>query len=124
MARILLIEDNVALAETLTATMRLSGHDVTQAAIGAAAWDSLKGETYDLIITDLNMPGLDGMAIGLWARSFRPGVPIIAISGRPDELETAAQSGVFAATLAKPIRRRVLIDTIDQVIHGNMSSRP
>lgn len=61
--RILIVEDEKSLCDTISKGLRLDGYEVDSCFDGDSAWDMILSETYDLIILDLNLPGMDGMEI-------------------------------------------------------------
>ncbi len=61
--RILVVEDETSLCETIAKGLRLDGYEVDLCFDGGEAWDMILSESYDLIILDLNLPGMDGMEI-------------------------------------------------------------
>lgn len=64
----LVVEDERSLCNAITKGLRLDGYEVDSCLDGNEAWDMILAERYDLIILDLNLPGMDGMEI---LRSFR-----------------------------------------------------
>lgn len=120
MAHILLIDDDELLRDTLLQMLELDGHRVDDAADGAqglkrfAQHSGKAGRAgYDLVITDVLMPGVDGARVIVELRRNHPTLPIIAISGgrrvlSPQfNLETAALAGA-TRQLAKPFSRHEL----------------
>jgi len=85
--RILLVEDNQALAEGLTAILRGSGYAVDAVADGASAEAVVAAETYDLVILDLNLPEMDGLDVlrAMRARANKAAVMILTARGTPEE---------------------------------------
>lgn len=79
MARILIVEDESALARTLARYLKTRGHEVRTAETGKEAMKVLDG--LDLVITDINMPDMDGIELIIELRDVCPGVPVIAMSG-------------------------------------------
>lgn len=61
--RILVVEDEISLCETIAKGLRLDGYEVDPCFDGDEAWNMILSESYDLIILDLNLPGMDGMEI-------------------------------------------------------------
>lgn len=83
--KILLAEDDAALRESLTRQLGLLGHTVTPFPNGAPMCDAIRrGETADLIWSDLVMPEVDGFEVMKVARSFLPNVPRLVVSGHAD----------------------------------------
>ena len=85
--RILLVEDNQALAEGLTTILRGSGYVVDAVADGASAEAVAAAETYDLVILDLNLPEMDGLDVlrSMRARQNKAAVMILTARGTPEE---------------------------------------
>ncbi|OHV77426.1 response regulator transcription factor [Rhizobium sp. LCM 4573] len=85
--RILLVEDNQALAEGLTTILRGSGYVVDAVADGASAEAVAAAEAYDLVILDLNLPEMDGLDVlrSMRARQNKAAVMILTARGTPEE---------------------------------------
>jgi DNA-binding response OmpR family regulator len=85
--RILLVEDNQALAEGLSTILRGSGYAVDAVADGASAEAVARAETYDLVILDLNLPEMDGLDVlrAMRARANKAAVMILTARGTPEE---------------------------------------
>ena len=125
MAHILLIDDDDLLRETLQQMLELDGHRVTLAVDGnegVAQYDKAgKGGAFDLVITDILMPGQDGTEVIVKLRQQGATLPIIAISGGRRmlsprfSLETAQLVGA-TSHLAKPFSRAVLQSEITKAL--------
>jgi CheY-like chemotaxis protein len=114
MARILLIDDDALLRDTLRQLLELDGHQVSEAGDGDAGLRLLReGLASDLVITDMLMPVLDGAQVIVQLKALRPGLPVLAISGgrralSPQfNLDTATLAGA-AQSLPKPFGRAAL----------------
>ncbi len=85
--RILLVEDNAALAEGLVAILKGSGYAVDLVGDGASAEAVAAAENYDLVILDLNLPEMDGLDVlrSMRARQNRAAVMILTARGTPEE---------------------------------------
>jgi excisionase family DNA binding protein len=103
--RILVVDDEAAIRDLLAKTLALADYDVDVAPEGRTAVERLRGSSYDLLITDLRMPGLDGLAVIREARRFRPDLPVVIITGFSTETSAieAINLGV-AGYLTKPFR--------------------
>ena len=105
MAKILIADDDAATLELMRRALEADGHEVAAVADASDAFDRLKGATssFALLITDVQMPGVDGIALAQQALSAAPGLRIIVMSGYTEQLERAKTlpSG-NVRTLSKP----------------------
>jgi two-component system cell cycle response regulator CpdR len=92
MARILLTDDEDAVRAFVKRALELDGHEVTAAIDGADAFDKLTAEPegFDLLLTDIRMPVMDGIALALAAARERPAMTILLMTGYADQRERAA----------------------------------
>ena len=92
MARILLAEDEESLRELVARALTMDGHEVVQNPDGAAALEALArdGGSYDLLLTDIRMPVMDGIALALSAARDYPALPILLMTGYADQRERAS----------------------------------
>lgn len=82
MARVLVVDDEELVRDTVRQALELDGHDVSEAPDGASGLDALRAETADVLVTDLIMPGKDGIETIRDVRRDFPEVKILAVSGR------------------------------------------
>ncbi|GAC1342056.1 MAG: hypothetical protein NVSMB18_15380 [Acetobacteraceae bacterium] len=81
---ILVVDDEETVREVVAWMLQEAGYDVHEAADGHAALDFLSGDSsVDLVISDINMPGLDGIELSALSRQRWPDLPFLLISGRP-----------------------------------------
>ena len=112
---ILVVDDNSSLREALLAVLESDGREAFGASDGKAAIAYTREHPVALLITDLIMPGQEGMeTIRQFVKEF-PRIPIIAISGNPKYLSFAQVLGA-AAILTKPIGRADLLQTLRNLI--------
>jgi len=85
--RILLVEDNEALADGLSAILKGTGHAVDVVGDGASADAAIASENFDLVILDLTLPEMDGLDVlrGMRARASKAAVLILTARGAPEE---------------------------------------
>lgn len=104
-ARILVVDDEPSIRELLSKTLALAEYDVDLAPDGRTAVERLKIIPYDLLITDLRMPVMDGLAVIREARRLKPDIPVIIVTGYSTEASAieAVNLGV-AGYLTKPFR--------------------
>jgi CheY-like chemotaxis protein len=115
MAKILVIDDYPELREPLAEVLMDAGHDVITASDGSIGLALYAVYHPALVITDLELPGLSGLAV-VERLSQEPGLKIIVISGSSlDNLERALQLGA-AVTLPKPFHRTQLLAAVRQLV--------
>jgi signal transduction histidine kinase/DNA-binding response OmpR family regulator len=120
--RMLIVDDNATNRRVLmlqTAKWGMLPRD-TETPEEALRWLE-HGEAFDLAILDMHMPGMDGLALAQRIRALRPKMPLVLFSslGRRE-----AGNGLFAATLAKPIRQSQLFDTLVSLLGEDEAPKP
>jgi excisionase family DNA binding protein len=103
--RVLVADDEASVRDLLSKTLALAEYDVDVVPDGRSAVDRLRVLPYDLLITDLKMPGVDGLSVIREARSLKADIPIIIITGFSTEASAieAVNLGV-SGYLTKPFR--------------------
>jgi CheY-like chemotaxis protein len=119
-ARILVIDDEPQVRAMLRQMLERGGYEVLEAEEGRAGIKLYQEQAPDLIITDILMPGKEGIETILALRKAHPSVKIIAISGggrmgKLDVLPIAKSFGA-ARTLAKPFEREELLEAVQSVL--------
>jgi DNA-binding response OmpR family regulator len=110
MACILLAEDDAGIRVPLAEMLAADGHDVETAATGTRAVEMGVDGEHDLILLDIGLPGIDGLAVCRRIRDSRPVVPIIFLTARDAELDTIAGLDAGADDyIAKPFRSAELL---------------
>ena len=101
--RILIVDDEDSLLITLVANLELEGFDVTGATDASEALRLLGAEHFDLVLTDIQMPGMSGVDLFRAIRRQHPDMPVLLMTAFAAEtlVEQAVQEGVFAV-LPKP----------------------
>ncbi len=105
MARILIAEDEEALRGFVARALRQDGHDVVGAPDGAAALDLLArdGGRFDLLLADIKMPVMDGIALALAAARDYPDLIVLLMTGYADQRERAhGLEALIHDVIAKP----------------------
>jgi excisionase family DNA binding protein len=103
--RILVVDDEATIRDLLSKTLALAEYDVDLAPDGRTALERLRIIPYDLLITDLKMPGVDGLTVIREARRLKADIPVIIITGFSTEASAieAVNLGV-SGYLTKPFR--------------------
>lgn len=110
--RLLLVDDDQG-TRTLLSKMLERDYDVETAVDGTSALDALRraGSSYDLMISDLNMPGMDGLALIRQVKTIRPALPIIIITGFSSEKSAIDAVNLrVAGYLTKPLRESQVLE--------------
>ncbi len=125
MARILLVDDEEPVRGFLKRGLELDGHEITTAIDGGDALDRLTeahGE-FDLLLTDIRMPIMDGIALALAAKRDFPDLTILLMTGFADQRERArGLDAIVADVLTKPFSLADLRATVARVLAGSPES--
>jgi two-component system, cell cycle response regulator CpdR len=117
MAHILIAEDNDSVRDYVTRGLQSAGHAVTACADGGVALTQLRGAAFDLLITDIVMPVMDGIALALAASDVRPDMPIIMMSGYAQERQRAHNlQDLITDVLSKPFTLAELRAAVDKIL--------
>ncbi|MCL4180139.1 MAG: response regulator [Verrucomicrobia bacterium] len=115
--RILVVEDNTVIRELNVRVLALVGYQVDGAEDGVAGWQLLDGGSFDLLITDHEMPRLSGLELVKQVRSAGMTLPIIMATGRLPEEELERLPWLqLDATLLKPFSPDQLRQTVKRVL--------
>ncbi len=119
MARILTVDDSHVMRLMVKAALADAGHDVSQAANGADALRMASREVFDMVITDVNMPVMDGLTL---TRSLRllpayHSTPLIALTTEATaEVKRAGRDAGATAWVLKPFNPQRLVDAVAQLL--------
>lgn len=116
-ARVLIVDDDPSLLRLLSIRLTAAGYLIKSAASGKEALGVLSGFNPQLVISDLRMEGMDGMALFERIRQQSPNLPVILMTAHgtiPDAI-SATKQGVFSF-LTKPFESQELLDTVQQAL--------
>jgi two-component system, chemotaxis family, chemotaxis protein CheY len=119
MAQVLTVDDSVSLRRLVTATLSAAGHEVAEAANGAEGLEVAKRTAFKLVISDLNMPIMDGLTFikhvrNLPAYKFTP-ILVLTTEMDPAKKKAAKDAGA-TGWLVKPFDPEQLLATIRKVL--------
>lgn len=119
-ARVLIVDDEANARRVLEMLLSRLGCVTLSAPDGQAAWECLESETVDLVITDLNMPRLDGLGLLTRLREARNAVPVLMVTayGTVESAVNAMKAGAFDY-LVRPLD----VDQVEQVVHRALEHR-
>ena len=113
MSAILVIDDEKGILQIIYQVLTKFGHHVETAADGQEGIRKFDDGSFDIVITDIRMPGIDGNGVVKHIRkSQKQSVPVIGISGTPWQMENNA----FDMVLAKPFPLKELVESIGSLV--------
>ncbi|WP_242111321.1 hybrid sensor histidine kinase/response regulator [Luteimonas aquatica] len=114
---LLLVEDDPTIAQVMAELLRAQGHRVVHVAHGLAALTEVASRRFDLALLDLDLPGIDGLALAQQLRAQGFAQPMIAVTARADaDAEPAARAAGFDDFLRKPVTGGMLAEAIDAAL--------
>ena len=119
MARVLIAEDEEALCAMCARALTMDGHEVIAARDGGEALDVLVREDgrFDLLLTDIRMPIMDGIALALSAARDFPNLTILLMTGYADQRERAhGLDALIHDVIAKPFTLATLRDAVKEAL--------
>ncbi|HEX4157309.1 MAG TPA: response regulator [Rhizomicrobium sp.] len=117
MAQILLAEDDESLRRFLAAALVKAGHNVTDFGDGSEAYECLRNIRFDLLLTDIVMPGMDGIELAKRAAEMDARLKIMFITGfAAVALHPSSQAPKQAKVLSKPFHLREIVREVDRMI--------
>jgi len=117
MAKILIAEDELAVREFVRRALAHNGHVVTAVDDGLKALEAVSTDAFDLLVTDIVMPGLDGIALALKLAKDRPELSILMMSGYAAERQRAHNlDALIHKVVAKPFTLEQICTAVDEVL--------
>ena len=131
MAKVLVVDDDPAVQVMIRLVLERAGYAVVVTGDGPKGLAACEHETFDLLLLDLFMPGMDGLQTMRLVREQRPLLPIIMISGRPpmederepDFLSMATKLGA-TYSLPKPFKPMALLSMVAQCLQAQTQISP
>jgi two-component system cell cycle response regulator CpdR len=103
MAKILIAEDEDSLRRFVARALEMDGHQTVQAGDGAAALEQLQSDSFDLLLSDIRMPVMDGIALAAESAQIAPNMPILLMTGYAEQRERAEPlMRIVVDVVAKP----------------------
>ncbi len=117
MAKIILAEDDEDMRRFLVKALEKAGHHVTAFGEGASAFEEIKQTTFDLLLTDIVMPEMDGIELARRAAELDPNLKIMFITGfAAVALHPDSKAPKDAKVLSKPFHLRDLVAEVDRMM--------
>jgi CheY-like chemotaxis protein len=113
--RVLFVDDDPAAVRLYRNYLAAEGWEVVAAESGIEAVEAAEREPFDVVIMDLNMPGLDGWMSMSLIKARRPKLPVVVLTGDTGkDLEARAKTAGAAGFLTKPCKPELLIRTLQR----------
>lgn len=107
--RVLVIDDDPVVGKSFDRVLSPKGYAVICAGSGQEALDRLEREDYDVVYTDIKMPGMDGIQVAKTIKAARPWLPVVIVTGYgTDANEAEARSAGVAGFLHKPLSPQMI----------------
>ena len=117
MAHILLVEDDESLRKFLAQALIRAGHEVTDFGDGEDAYECLTGFRFDLLLTDIVMPGMDGIELAKRAAEMNAAMKIMFITGfAAVALHPSSNAPKQAKILSKPFHLREIVAEVERMM--------
>ena len=114
---LLLVEDDPIVAEVMAGLLRAQGHRVTHAGHGLTAMAEAANARFDAALLDLDLPGMDGMALARLLRAQGFDAPLLAVTARADaDVELQSHAAGFDGFLRKPLTGAMLAEAIEALL--------
>src|SRR5579859_5380464 len=117
LAHLLIVDDDASTLASLARAFRMSGHEATVCDNAARALELVKSQTFDMMLSDVVMPGKDGLSLLEDLRRLEIALPVVMISGQAN-IEMAVRATRLGAAdfLEKPLSTDKLLLTVDNVL--------
>ena len=123
--RVLAVDDSAVMRVLVTASLEALGYSVEAVDSGYAALEASRLESFDAVILDVDMPGIDGLAVGRALRGDpRTSASMIAMHTSVEESVVRTGFDAYDVFLAKPCDARVLGERIDRMIRDRRRRHP
>ena len=123
MGQFLLVDDNLAFAENLAEVLEDVGHGAQVVGSGAEALAATHARRFDALLTDMRMPGMDGVQLVHAVHQVDPGLPALLITACPGVNGTAAaQDEEILAVLPKPVPLEALFALLSQARRDDLAA--
>ena len=117
MSKVLIAEDDTAVREFVSRALVNACHDVTAAADGVLALEALEKDTFELLLSDIVMPELDGIALALKVSRDWPDMPILLMTGCAAERQRAHNlDALIHDVISKPFALQQICEAADNVL--------
>jgi len=116
-ANILIAEDDKAVREFVSRALRQDGHEITAVSDGQQALNVLERQKFDMLLADIVMPHVDGIALALKASKDYPDLPVLLMTGYAAERQRAHNlDSLIHEVISKPFTLRDICETVRRLL--------
>jgi CheY-like chemotaxis protein len=117
MAKILVVDDQESQRHIISGLLEGKGHTVVPAEDGTEAFDKFSADNFDLIVADVNMPGLDGLAFLKKVKTAKPEAKVVFVTGRLQEtINLGAEKFGLDGLIIKPFDKTNALSVVEKVL--------
>lgn len=122
--RVLVVDDDAVVGRSISRVLTERGYQVREATSGGEALEELDHHDYELVFTDIRMPGMDGLELTRRVRLAHPEVPVVMITGYGTEAsERRAREIGVAGFLHKPLSPEVIVENAERALREQREIR-
>jgi two-component system capsular synthesis sensor histidine kinase RcsC len=119
--RILVVDDTKAIRDILSKILSFMGYEVVVASSGNEGLNRFLKHSFELVLTDFNMPGIDGYTLALRIKDKSPNTPVVLITGSEEEVVMERLKGCCVdCVMFKPFH----LDEIEEIVHRMIDEKP
>ena len=123
--RILVVDDDTVISDFLSEIFLRMGYDVVTASNGDDAWIQFTNKAFGLVLTDLEMPGINGFTLAKRIKEQSPRTPVIMVTGQsPEEVMKKTVEGVIDSVILKPFKLEEIRRKVNEFLDGPTFKSP
>lgn len=123
--KVLVVDDDPVVGKSFDRVLSGKGYAVITARNGEEALDKLRNEAYDVVFTDIKMPGMNGLEVAERLKASQPWLPVVIVTGYgTDANEARAKAAGVSSFLRKPLSPEMIEDTAEKVLLGRAAAVP
>ena len=122
--KVLVVDDDTVVGHSINRVLTGQGYQVQEAVSGSEALEALGHQRYDMVFTDIRMPGMDGLDMAARMKTSYPEMPVVVITGYGTEAnEKQANALGVAGFLRKPLSPDTIIENAERVLRERDETR-
>jgi len=119
--RVLVVDDEKSIRSLLLEILSIMDYEAVAFDNSGEALSHFQKGSYDLVLTDLEMPGMDGLTLARYIKDRSPETPVILVTGcRVEEFQERMRTGCIDSVIAKPFR----LDGFQKTVRGMLKNKP